>query len=261
MDVKLKIAAILLIVCTLGCDRRDTQERTISDRQTPVEKPFRLDKRLSSQPRLPSNLPEFLGVSGDDAPNDNLYCWLRFNNKIDRLIAVDDDKISKIQHTNLVDCRSYELNQTLRLVLLDSPKLRWLRLGGNASAADLNWISNLKQLKGLSLSRANLETADFQLLNNLEELSWLDIRKSKLPKPRDIRWPEFSKLEVLLVDSPQVDDDFIGALPKIPQLRFLSLQQATITSNGLKLLNEKCPNVNVLFLTSAKELALVAWQT
>ncbi len=242
----------IFIVCFAGC----RFEPSVESQQTKADnpKPTATPELPPESPELPSDLPRLLGVSGHDAPNTELYSWLRFNNDVEEFVAIDEVGLSEIQDQQVVDCRGFLLDDALRNAISNAPKLVWLRLGANTRPADLRWIANLEQLKGLSLSRANLIEADLSLLGKLENLKWLDLRSAKLPTPLPEKLSPFPNLEVLFVDSAQIGDKFVDSLPSMPQMRVISISYSNVTRKGLNQLSQKCPNISVMFLTGAKKV-------
>jgi hypothetical protein len=93
-----------------------------------------------------------IGVDSEDAPNELLLRWLGDSRPEGIAIPISADRSREIStHAESFDCTPYLINEVLKRMIMDAPRLRWLSAGPQASASDFEWLGALHKLRGLSL--------------------------------------------------------------------------------------------------------------
>ena len=146
-----------------------------------------------------------------------------------------------------LDVSSVVLTDALRRQLSLLDKVRWLRLSMNATAADLQWIGTLTQLRGLSLAGAKIKGADFSQLRDLQSLQLLDLSNTHISVQDFQSFPRLNQLQALLLAGRAVNDEYVMHLVqlRLPSLDRLSLSDTHITDVGLAQL---CRSYNLAHL-------------
>ncbi len=204
------------------------------------------------RPGFPADHDALLRVEDASAPNDVLLDWVRSDVPKSQLKAIDESVNDALATAIILDARPFTIDEAAKNALRNAQNLRWLCLDDRATSADLEWISKLTELRGLSLSRASLEDADMSLFRSLQYLQWLNLSSAKLPPPSVSRLPTMPKLEVLFFSNVGLSDDHIPAVGQFPKLRVLSFTMCSydpgITDAGVRQLVNACPNLRYLHL-------------
>ncbi len=163
--------------------------------------------------------------------------------------------LKKAASSRTFQCMDLRLTDQLRSVLLQSQRLEWFRPGPRATADDLPWITDLRQLRGLCLISSDLRGANFEWLEKLSELQWLDLRDTRI-SPGGLRTlPELRNVRVLLIGGLSIADKEIQhALEQCPNVRALSVERSGVTVASIEALTQSCPNLLWLSLRGAHRI-------
>jgi Leucine-rich repeat (LRR) protein len=123
-------------------------------------------------------------------------------------------------HELLLDCKDMEYFDSRTLGKF--PNLRMLSMTSTGVNCGWSAVPGLKKLRVLGLDRCDLSTTSFEFL-------------TKLPN-----------LQVLSLNDCQFPDGFTDDLGQLVNLRQLSLQRTKITTNEIKDLHRKLPNLSSL---------------
>ena len=136
-------------------------------------------------------------------------------------------------------CRSrtcrFHLTEDIREKLSRLRRVEWLRLPSDAAAQDLEWISQLTQLHGLSLNRAKLQGADFSCFEHFDALQLLDLSWGHMSATDFETLPRLDGLRWLLLDDRCITDQYVTHLAELalPSLERLSLEHTYVSDAGL----------------------------
>ena len=216
---------------------------------------FRSQETKHSPPKAepPTEYSNLLGVSDAGAPNELLLQWQYFDDVSP--IKFDPEAIKEIYTTvESFDCSPYILDAPLKQMLLDAPRLKWLRIGLHATSDDFRWICQMKNLRGLSMRYAKLDDVDLKQLRELKDLQWLDFAASELPPANRSQLPGLSRLEALFLDGTGLTDEHLPAAGQFPALRAISLSQTKISDKGLRRLIQDNLEIGYLNLSQTRSI-------
>ena len=206
------------------------------------------------QAKFEGELVDLIGVSDNSAPNDLLLTWYRDLGTDEKIRQGQNNfRVIKdlIDGKKSIDCSDCILDSQLIRMLTQS-KIDWLRLGDLESSRELEWISKINGLKGLSVGFAKHHQIDISRLEKLHELKWLAIRLSA--QNSSTSFPSMVKLESLYVRGRHsnglalqdgqfpslvslsvpfsaIDDEMLQSLSETNQeLRFLDIRFCTAIS-------------------------------
>lgn len=179
----------------------------------------------------------YTGASGNPATNKLLNEWA-WSQKPDATRSPSAAEIRDVLDTDnreVVDFHHVSLTNDIRSKLMKMKRVKWLRLSMGVVAADVNWLGEMRQLRGVSLARGDLRGTDFSALAHLDQLQWLNLSWAQF-SDRDFRsLPVLPKLETLLLKGDSVGDRQLAHLAEVknPLLSKLSLYYASVTDDGV----------------------------
>jgi hypothetical protein len=151
------------------------------------------------------------GVRSPDAPNGLLSHWFlsdkprrprsELTAELANVLANDTD--------NAIDLFEFSLTDDLRAKVKRLRRVEWLRLPTNARGADLQWLGEMRQLRGISLAHADMTGADFRSLRQLSNLQWLNLYRTSMASRDFMTLPRFESLQVLFLGGEMVTDDYL----------------------------------------------------
>jgi hypothetical protein len=175
------------------------------------------------------------GVRDDNAPNKILREWVRPGAKKPTQRMLPPELLQKIKDDSaeVLDLRDCELDDETKPAIARLRNLKWLRLPTTTTSADLEWIGQLTELRGLALVGADLRGANLAALDHLKELQWLSLSMAKMGDEEFETLPYFTRLEYLGLEG--VTDAWLLHLveARLPRLRSLSLDHSNFTDRGL----------------------------
>jgi|GEM_PF-4243486 len=243
------VLAALVMLGFVGCD---PPEVVVEDVPEPVVK-----KRDIPLPGIPG-LPEYqklVSVSEPGVTDAELASWTKFNSVIGKLpIDPKPELLEEIRNTAVVlNALPYAWNEELRQAIRESKNLKWLRVGAQFRTGDLAWISELKELRGLSFNGSNLGEEDFQLLAGLPELRYLGFTDVILPSAVD--YPPLPKLEFLAIDGKFVTNSHLPVGARMPNVAVFTATWSQITDEKLAELIQAWPNLRYMFLARCEKIS------
>ena len=201
-----------------------------------------------------------MDVMGSDVPNKSLRSWRRHQGSVrdHQAISVDQSALSELQSADIFDGRPYKLDRAFEKAVKNAHQLKWLCVPRGATPEDLRWISEMKQLRGLSLSRAKLRNAELRPLQSLSSLQWLNLEGAELPPADMSRLPDLPRLEVLVMDDVRPFEGQCDTAGQFPSLRALSAARTVITDDGLRKLVASSPKLRYLDISGPSKRITVA---
>jgi hypothetical protein len=184
------------------------------------------------------------GVQDVEAPNRVLFEWSRpgvAQAPRGGPVKVSLSGLFQGDKCDTLDLVNVELTDAIRGELRASHQVKWLRLPATIRASDLDWIGQMKQLRGLSLNGADLHGADFRTLESLSGLQWLNLYGAKMDEADIATLPSLKKLQNLNLGHSGLTDNGIHHLVslELPSLHVLSLSDAMISDDGMEQLCAK----------------------
>lgn len=201
---------------------------------------------------------EGFGVRDSNAPNMLLHFWNNSNAPPETPSPLNPETAQALRDDTalVIDLHKVSLNEELREQLPRLQRVQWLRLSAGVSGEDVNWIGNLKQLRGLSLSHARLVGADFESLGNAESLMYLTLRYSEFTDSEFKTLPRLEKLQTLMLEGRNINDACLKHLAEVrlPSLRTLSIALSSVTDEGMRQLCEVY-DLEVMNLYSSRDIS------
>ena len=191
------------------------------------------------------------GVQDVEAPNSELSEWSRPSVEEPPQGGSDEIGLSSLfrgDKQEMLDLVNVELTDAIRAELRACHHVKWLRLPASVCASDLHWISQMKQLRGLSLNGTNLHGADLRSLESLDSLQWLNLYGARMDEAEIATLPHLSRLENLNLGGTALTDNGIHHLIslELPSLAALCLYDARITDDGVEQL---CAHYQLRYLS------------
>lgn len=173
------------------------------------------------------------GVRAPNAPNGMLSYWGTESRWYPSARGLDE-ALTCDAH-NAIDLMDVPLTPEIRSRLRQLKDVEWLRLPNDTTAADLEWICELRQLQGISMDNADLTGADFSGLSALDNLKWLNLSYARMSIEDFRTLPPLKELQVLLLEGALVTDEYLFHLADKPQpsLVRLSLPYSKVTDAGV----------------------------
>jgi hypothetical protein len=214
----LSVAAILT-----GCD---------APRTPPSELPA-----SRSAVKLPEDPFWATGVRGANAPNMMLNHWINSGEPRvlqTQLTAELADALAN-DTKEVVDLYEFSLTDEIRAKLRRLRRVLWLRLPIDVKPADLEWLGEMRQLRGVSLAETDMSGADFQRLAHLNDLQWLNLDWTRMAGRDFTTLPRLKSLQTLCLEGELVNDEYLSHLAEIrlPSLVSLWLYCTTVTDIGV----------------------------
>jgi len=181
---------------------------------------------------------QLYGIRDPTAPNEILADWLAGVGPDPRRPERSEDlsEILRADTAQILDLHGIPLDADAKVQLSRLRRVKWLRLSTGVTARDLEWLGRLKQLRGLSLVRADLAGADFRELARLKSLRWLNLSDAKV-SPTNLRdLARLTRLESLFLAGEEIGDDHLCCLAekKMPALASLGLERTSVTDRGIQ---------------------------
>ena len=141
-----------------------------------------------------------------------------------------------------IDVHNVKLTPELQAVLSKQERLQWLSISLGLNAKDLGWLGSMKSLRGLALRHAKLEGAAFEDLKMASGLQFLTLSRSTSADTDFAAFPRFERLETLCLSGKHINDKCMVHLAnlRLPMLRSLTVEYASVTDEGMHSLCEAC---------------------
>lgn len=190
------------------------------------------------------------GVRDPTAPNMLLNYWLLHAKPPDPVCAMIHPETTRALQKDaalIVDLHDVPLTEELRSQLAGLREVCWLRLSAGVTAADLRWLGPMSQLRGISLTHADLTNGDFRSLASIESLQWLALARSQMSATDFCTLPRLDKLQTLWLSGNHVTDAYLDHLAelRLPSLRTLGLNNTSVTDDGI---HELCEVYDLKYL-------------
>ena len=185
-------------------------------------------------------LRRIYGLDDPSAPNYYLLKWgPRFESTLAVPQPIDDASLQSLHDAVYFDCTRFILDRKLIDAIKNASKLRWLCINSQVTTKHLGWISELKELRGLSLRDARIEDSDLRVFSKLAKLQWLNLTGASLPD--DGRIPSLRNLEVLMIAGSD-RTSFVPVLDQFPKLKAIDLSHSSVSDGSIAQLVKAIPD-------------------
>lgn len=124
----------------------------------------------------------------------------------------------------------------------DSQRLAVFKLHGNANPIDLLTTAHeIGHLRWVNLVDCDVDSQTFEKLKSIESLERLDLSYSQFEERQLNQCLQELNLKVLDLRGPQISEELLSDLAACRSLRYLYLQQTTISGDAVARLEESLP--------------------
>jgi len=156
-------------------------------------------------------------------------------------VPIPESQVNSLQtDTVMFDCRPYVLDDELKSAIQSAPRLTWLRLPEEYKENDLEWLTDLERLKGLSLKGVKLRNRDLTWLAKFENLKWLEL---EFGAGNQLILPSLLELEVLRMTGRGITDQLLPVAEQFPKLKSLDVDSSEVTDDGVAQIAKNCPRL------------------
>lgn len=181
---------------------------------------------------------QFWHIAGDEhAHQDYLHFQIVRDRHID---ALKGSQFPALSTKELVLARSRLIAASWQAIG-QFKQLTWLDLSSsNAVAADLKWLKELSRLERLSLELVDIDRELITEISKLPRLKELDLSGCKLADEMLVPLKHCTQLETLwLSGNAGITSTGIAELAKLPKLKFVALDDTSVSAEEEKALNER----------------------
>jgi len=162
---------------------------------------------------------------------------------------VTNEGLSKLAHLPLIwfGWSGSQIDQASLEIISNFESLESLGLGADHRKLDLAVLSELKQLKDLSIGDSNFGDADVPELCSLGTLERLHIGKTHVTGEGLFKRADDLSLETLWFSSNQIGEKELKALQQFSSLKVLHLELTDISEKQLEQLHDALPNCEIIW--------------
>ncbi len=219
----------IFIGSNIGCWDGNGLEKTSSfhNQLDEADEPWKLvdESRLPKHPAPRSDPLELVFPKNAGISFEEFVEWVRIDDTGEEPTKITQIEKRRLLRAKSFDCTPFVWDNEIKVAIQSAKDLKWLRIGRTVSEADIEWISQMRGLRGLDFNYSDLRKIDLGTLGSLRELQWLGCSGSQMPLIAESRLPVLPNLEVLgvggRIESDTNADDHFPYDITFPKLKVL----------------------------------------